>query len=50
MSEPRPKSHEIENENMKPNDPPRPQTEPAGSEGSSDTHKTESNPATGKPH
>jgi hypothetical protein len=50
MSEPRPKSYEMENENMKANDPPHPETEPAGSEGSSDSQKTRSDPATGEPH
>ena len=31
-------------------EPPRPATEPPGSEGSSDTNKTLTDPATGEPH
>jgi hypothetical protein len=53
MSGQRPKSHEIENENLKPGgkpgEPPRPATEPKGSEGSASTEKTKSDPATGAP-
>lgn len=33
----------------RPGAPPRPATEPAGSEGSSSTHKTRTDPATGEP-
>lgn len=33
-----------------PGQPPRPATEPPGSEGSSDTDKTLTDPATGEPH
>ena len=33
-----------------PGEPPRPATEPVGSEGSSDTDKTLTDPATGEPH
>ena len=50
MSAPRSNSQESENENLKPHDPPRPQTEPDGAEGSSDSDKTNSDPATGAPH
>jgi len=45
-----PNSHENENDNMKPGKPPRPKTEPKGAEGTSDTHKTKTDPATGAPH
>ena len=41
--------HERENENLKPGEPPRPSTEPAGSHGSSQTSKTRTDPATGAP-
>lgn len=37
-------------EDLKPASPPRPATEPAGSEGSSDSSKTRTDPATGAPH
>jgi hypothetical protein len=43
-------SQSTENENLKPGEPPRPATEPHGSEGSSQTHKTRTDPATGAPH
>ena len=33
-----------------PGQPPRPRSEPPGSEGSSDTDKTLTDPATGEPH
>ncbi len=46
----RPQSPERENENLKPGSPARPATEPAGSEGSSSTPKTKTDPATGKPN
>jgi hypothetical protein len=38
-----------ENANLKPGSPPRPATEPVGSEGSSRTTKTATDPATGVP-
>jgi hypothetical protein len=41
---------ETETEDLKAGDPPRPKTEPNGSEGSSDTPKTKTDPATGAPH
>jgi hypothetical protein len=37
-------------EDLKPGSPPRPATEPQGSEGSSDSRKTRTDPATGAPH
>lgn len=43
-------SHSTENENMKPDSPPRPSTEPDGAEHSTKTHKTHTDPATGAPH
>jgi len=43
------KPHDTDNANLKPGSPPRPATEPAGSEGSSETNKTMTDPATGKP-
>lgn len=36
-------------EDMKPGSPPRPATEPHGSEGSARNAKTQTDPATGKP-
>lgn len=54
MSDPRrPTSHETENENQRPGrdgQPPRPATEPSGSEGSSNPGDTATDPATGKPN
>jgi hypothetical protein len=50
MSGERENSHAVEAENLKPGDPPRPQTEPEGSKGSSDTDKTKTDPATGAPN
>ena len=44
----RPTNREVENEDLKPGAPPRPATEPAGSEGSRDTSKTRTAPATGR--
>ena len=38
-----------EDANLKPGAPPRPATEPAGSEGSTKTPKTKTDPATGAP-
>lgn len=46
----RPDNRETENENLKPGSPPRPSTEPAGAEGSSETSKTLTNPSTGEPN
>ncbi len=37
-------------EDLKPGRPPRPATEPAGSNGSSSSPKTQTDPATGEPH
>lgn len=42
-------SHSVENETLKPGAPPRPKTEPHGSQGSSRTSKTQTDPATGEP-
>ncbi len=41
--------HETENENLKPGGPPRPSTEPQGSEGSTGNAKTRTDPSTGVP-
>lgn len=49
----RPPSRETENENLRPGQdgqPPRPATEPKGSEGSSNPGETATDPATGKPN
>lgn len=46
----RPDNRETENENLKPGSPPRPASEPKGSEGSSQTDKTLTDPATGEPN
>ncbi len=43
-------SHATENENLQPNAPPRPATEPQGSQGSSQGSKTLTDPATGQPN
>jgi len=50
MTEPRSKSRDSEQEDLKPGGPPRSSTEPKGSEGSSKTDKTKSDPATGAPN
>jgi hypothetical protein len=50
MSSQRPSSIETENEDIKPGKPPRPSTEPEGSEDSSKTTKTKTDPATGRPN
>ena len=50
MSGDRPNSQVTENENLKPGSPPRPATEPKGSEGSSKSPKTATDPATGEPN
>ncbi len=53
MTKPRPKSRETENENQRPDkegSPPRPVTEPKGAEGSSNSGRTETDPATGAPN
>lgn len=47
----RPKDRATENENLRPDadgQPPRPATEPAGSEGSSNSGETATDPATGE--
>lgn len=50
MTEPDPR--QTENDNLRPpandGEPPRPATEPAGSEGSSNSGNTETDPATGE--
>lgn len=49
----RPKGHEPENENLRPGgdgQAPRPATEPRGSEGSSNSGETATDPATGRPN
>lgn len=50
MTEPAPR--QTENDNLRPptnaGEPPRPATEPAGSEGSSNSGNTETDPATGE--
>lgn len=48
---PRPKDRATENENLRPGpdgEPPRPATEPPGSEGSSNSGDTATDPATGE--
>jgi hypothetical protein len=47
----RPDDRRVENENLRPDDdgqPPRPATEPEGSEGSSNSGETATDPATGE--
>lgn len=47
----RPKDRATENENLRPDregEPPRPATEPRGSEGSSNSGETATDPATGE--
>ncbi len=49
MTTSRPKARETENENQRPDKaghPPRPATEPKGAEGSSNSGRTETDPAT----
>jgi len=51
MTDTRPDDRAVENENQRPDrdgQPPRPATEPKGSEGSSNPGTTETDPATGK--
>ncbi len=50
MTDPKPYSSENENQRTPGRDgePPRPATEPAGSEGSSNSGETETDPATGE--
>lgn len=54
MTDPRPSTRETETENQrKPGhegEAPRPATEPKGSEGSSNSGETATDPATGKPN
>lgn len=54
MTDPRPDNRETENENqrapVRDGQPPRPATEPTGSEGSSNPGDTATDPATGKPN
>lgn len=51
MPEPRrPDAARNRDEDLKPASPPRPATEPHGSEGSGDTAKTRTDPATGVPN
>jgi len=44
------KPHNRENENLKPGSPPRPATEPAGSEGSTRSAETLTDPGSGEPN
>ena len=48
MTPQRPKNREVEYEDQRPGSPPRPATEPKGSEGSSNSPKTATDPATGQ--
>lgn len=51
MTDQRPENRETENENLrpgKPGEPPRPATEPAGSKGSVQTPKTDTDPGSGE--
>lgn len=51
MTDPRPDNRTVENENLRPDhdgEPPRPATEPVGSEGSSNSGETATDPATGE--
>lgn len=54
MTDPRPDNRETEHENQRPPAqeglPPRPATEPPGSEGSSNPGDTATDPATGQPN
>lgn len=53
MTTTRPKTRETENENQrpdKPGHPPRPATEPKKAKGSSNSGRTETDPATGAPN
>jgi hypothetical protein len=54
MTDARPDNRETENENQRAprtdGEPPRPATEPGGSEGSSNPGDTATDPATGKPN
>lgn len=50
-SDDRPDDRKVENENLRPDadgQPPRPATEPKGSEGSSNSGETATDPATGE--
>lgn len=51
MTDARPDDRKVENENQRPGkdgEPPRPATEPKGSEGSSNSGETKTDPATGE--
>lgn len=54
MTDARPDNRQTENENQRTpareGQPPRPATEPPGSEGSSNSGETATDPATGKPN
>lgn len=54
MADERPPPYPTENENLRQDSPqgqpPRPATEPAGSQGSSNSGETATNPATGEPN
>lgn len=53
MTDQRPPTRETETEDQRPGrdgQPPRPATEPKGSEGSSNSGETATDPATGKPN
>lgn len=47
---PKPDAARNRDEDMKPDRPPRPATEPRGAEGASRTDKTLTDPATGEPN
>jgi len=53
-TDPRPDNREVENEGQRrprrEGEPPRPASEPRGSEGSSNSGETATDPATGKPN
>ena len=50
MTGSRPHSHERENDDLKPGQPPRPASEPRRSEGTSNSLKTKTDPASGLPN
>ena len=51
MTDPRPDNRSVENEDQRPSkdgEPPRPATEPRGSDGCSNSGETETDPTTGE--
>ncbi len=50
MSQDKGKPKDSENANLKEGSPPRPATEPAGAEGGSNSGKTKTDPASGRPN